>query len=188
VTKPIKQHIKEYENHLDANVPKWFAIYTRYKREKTVAKELERKGVTAYLPLQKIVRQWERKKKTVELPLISCYLFVQITKANYVKVLETENVVKFVRFSKNLISIPEAEIDLIKRIVGEGFYLEIDEGTYAEGDQVEIAKGNLMGLRGKLVSKESTNNFVIELGHLGYSFRMSVAPELLKKVPIFDSV
>jgi len=180
MSQPITR-IDDYENHLDAKVAKWFAIYTNYKREKLVAKELVRKGIHHYLPLQKVQRQWERKKRTVELPLISCYLFVQITKAEYIRVLETENVIKFVRFSKNLISIPDEEIDILKRIVGEGVLIEIEDRSLVEGDEVEIAQGNLTGLKGKLLSKQSTNNFVVELEGIGYSFRMSVNPELLRK-------
>lgn len=182
MNKPVTKNKDEYEDHLEEQTPKWFAVYTRYKREKLIVKELERKGIRTYLPLQKVTRQWERKKKTVELPLINCYLFVHITKSDYIKVLETENVVKFVRFSKNLISIPDQEIEILKRIVGEGIFMEVHEGHYVEGDEVEISSGNLTGLKGKLIAKESEHNFLIELSHVGYAFRMSVAPELLKKV------
>lgn len=188
MTKPVTKKTDKYEDHLEEKTPKWFAVYTRYKREKLIVKELERKGITTYLPLQTVTRQWERKKKTVELPLINCYLFVQITKSDYIKVLETENVVKFVRFSKNLISIPEEEIEILRRIVGEGIFMEIEEGHYVEGDEVEISSGNLIGLKGKLISKESDHNFLIELSHVGYAFRMSVAPELLKKINTSNKV
>lgn len=173
---------KNAENHLDEKEAKWFAIYTKYKREKMVAKELAYKNIQAYLPLQKVLRQWERKKRTVELPLISCYLFVKITKPEYIQVLETEHVVRFVQFSRNLISIPEEEIEIVKRIVGEEIQIEPQEITYLEGDEVEIVTGNLTGLRGKLVEKQGNHNFVIELNHIGYALRMGIDPNLLRKV------
>ena len=67
------------ENHLDVTIPRWFAIYTRFKREKVVLEELKRKGIEAYLPLQKKVRIYGKRKRISELPLFNCYLFVTVS-------------------------------------------------------------------------------------------------------------
>ena len=67
-------------NHLDENTPKWFAVHTKYKSEKIVQRMLSQKNVNAYLPLQKHIRKYQRRVTSVELPLISCYIFVNITK------------------------------------------------------------------------------------------------------------
>lgn len=171
-----------YENHLDEHEARWFAIYTRYKREKVVAKRLQQKGIEVYLPLQKFTRRYVRKVKHVELPLINCYLFTKITKKQYVPVLETQDVVKFISFSKNLISIPEAEIQVIQRVVGEAIEVEVCPAEYLPGDDVEIIAGQLTGLKGKLLRKENEKNFLIELESLGYQMRMQVDPSLLQRV------
>ncbi len=173
---------KGYENHLETKEPKWFAIQTRYKREKLVRAALERKGVQAYLPINKVIRKWERKVREVELPLINCYLFVKITKSQYIKVLETENVVNFVRFSKNLISIPEKEIDLLKRITGEFQNLEIDNESISEGDEIEIISGNLTGLKGVLIQKNNKKKLKVKLDCLNYFLLMEVDSKLLRKI------
>ena len=173
---------QNYENHLHLSEARWFAVYTNFKREKIALKELERKGVVAYLPLQKVIRRYERKTKKVELPLISCYLFVKITKEEYVKVLETEYILNFVKFSKNLIAIPEIEIDLLKRVLGENVEVALEKATFNEGDEVEIMTGNLVGLKGKLISHEGKKNVMIELKQLGYSLRLNLDMKLLRKV------
>ena len=110
---------KTYEDHLHEQEPRWFAVYTRYKREKLVAKRLREKGIEVYLPLQHFTRKYTRKVKEVSLPLISCYVFTRIVKKEYVPVLETPDVVQFVRIAKNLISIPPHEIQILQRVVGE---------------------------------------------------------------------
>ena len=51
------------ENHLDTTEAKWFAVYTKYKREKVILKDLHRQGIQAYLPIQKLVRVYASKKK-----------------------------------------------------------------------------------------------------------------------------
>lgn len=172
---------KAPENHLDDVEAKWFAIYTRYKREKVVAQRLRQKGIEVYLPLQKLTRRYVRKVKHVELPLINCYLFTKITKKEYVPVLETQDVVKFIRFSKNLISIPEAEIQVIQRVVGESIEIEVSPAEYRPGDKVEIIAGQLTGLKGKLLKKHSEKNFLIELESLGYQMLLQVDPSLLER-------
>lgn len=160
----------------------WFAVYTRYKREKIVKKELERKGIQCYLPLQKFTRHYTRKIKKVELPLISCYVFVQIERTNYVPVLEVSDVVDFVKFSNKMVAIPEREITIMKRVVGEITEIEVQEGIFLNGDQVEVIGGQLTGLKGVLIEQRNDKNFVIELENLGYSLLIQIDPKYLKKV------
>lgn len=173
---------KEIENHLHESEKKWFAVYTLYKREKLVHKFLQKKGIESYLPINRVVRKWERKVKNVELPLINCYVFVNITKSQYVKVLETENVLNFVNFSRNLVSIPENEINILKRITGEVGNIELIEEKLGEGDKVEIIGGELTGIKGRLVDINSTKSFVVDLGSLGYYLRIEINPKLLRKI------
>ena len=98
---------QSYENHLDNHEARWFAVYTRFKREKVVKRALQEKGITSYLPIQKLTRHYTRKVKHVEMPLISCYIFTKITKKEYVRVLETQDVVNFVKFSPTSLLSPK---------------------------------------------------------------------------------
>lgn len=174
--------LKKSENHLDELEPRWFAVYTKYKREKIVLKRLQEQGIQTYLPIQKLTRRYERKVKTVELPLISCYIFTRITKKHYVPVLNTADVLHFVKFSQNLIAIPDREIRLLQRIVGEGTDVEAEPKSILVGEEVEIVSGNLAGIRGTLLQKDRKKNFVIELNSIGYALHLSVEPALLKRV------
>ncbi len=169
-------------NHLDEKTPNWFAVHTKFKSEKVVQRLLNQKGIDNYLPLQKWTRRYGRRITQVEIPLISCYIFVNITKKNYVPVLETEYVVGFVRFSKDLISVPEAEISLLQRIVGGGLDVFVEKSTFYQGDEVEIAYGNLTGLKGKLISVEGKNRVLVELDQLGYTLQISVEKEMVVKL------
>lgn len=165
---------------LDALEPRWFAVCTKYKREKLVSKYLCDKGIKSFLPLQKVTRMYTRKVKNVELPLINCYVFVQIIKEQYVPVLETPDVTHFVKIAKDLIAIPEVEIDILRRVTGEVANVEVDRGVFKIGEEVEIISGSLFGLRGRLMQGLGAKNFVVELENLGYSLRMQIAPEILR--------
>jgi transcriptional antiterminator RfaH len=162
--------------------PRWFAVYLKYKREKMVRDRLVEKGIEIYLPLKNYIRHYTRKIRRVELPLISCYIFTKITKKEYLTVLKTKDVVTFVKLSKSLFAIPEKEIMLLKRIMGEGLEIEVEPNSYQPGDKVEIIGGNLTGIRGTLLEKDNNKNFLIELNHTGYSLLMHIDKKLLRRL------
>ncbi|MEO0341374.1 MAG: UpxY family transcription antiterminator [Bacteroidota bacterium] len=167
---------------LDAEEKRWFAVYTKYKREKLVVKQLLEKGIEAYVPLQQFTRYYTRKVKTVELPLISCYIFVKINESEYVPVLETSDVVTFVKFSKELVAIPEASIQILRQITGEAQEITLSQGNIEIGKKAEIIGGRLTGLKGIVVEQKGDKNFVVQLETLGYNLHMQIPRQYLRLI------
>ena len=52
----------------------WYALYTKPRWEKKVAKALEKIGIIVYCPMITEVRQWSDRKKKVTLPLFKSYV------------------------------------------------------------------------------------------------------------------
>ncbi len=176
------KQITDAENHLHATEARWFAVYTRFKSEKVVKRLLDLKNIENYLPIQSVTRRYTRKIKTHDIPLISCYIFVKITRTEYVPVMETENVVRFIRFSRNLLSIPESEINILRRVVGEAVEVEAEAGLLRQGDLVEVVGGKLTGLQGRLVEQQGKKQMVVELENVGYSLKISIDTNLLRRI------
>src|SRR5947209_543503 len=86
----------------------WYAVHTRSRHEKRVETELRQKGITVFLPLISETRKWSDRKVKVDLPLFSCYLFVNIpaTPEVRVAVLRTPGVLAFVGGNQLDASIP----------------------------------------------------------------------------------
>lgn len=165
------------------NESKWFAVFTKFKCEKAVKKSLAAKGIEVYLPLRTYERKYGAAKKRVELPLISCYVFVKIAKRDYVPVLQTENVVKFIKFANQLIPITENEMDVLKMVVKDYDHkISAEPYHYQPGDQVEIAKGSLKGLKGKLVSNKGKDSFLVEMKKFAFNLKIEISKELLKPI------
>ena len=162
-------------NHLHSSENRWFAVYTKYKCEKFVVDTLIKKGIKAYIPLIKTTKRYSRKIKTYNVPLINCYVFVNITKEEYLKVLHTEYVFKFVKQREELLAIPNEEIQLLKKIVGDskGNPIVLDNG-FETGQKVEIISGSLTGLKGKLIGKKNKREILVELYHLGIFLKISI--------------
>jgi transcriptional antiterminator RfaH len=163
-------------------IPRWYAISTRYKSEKYVAGMLRRKRIEAYVPLVSKTKRYTRKIKTYDLPLINCYAFVRISRDQVVPVLETPNVVGFVKPGQEIVPVRDEEIQLLQRIVGEIEMVQAEPLSLNAGDRVEIISGNLTGLEGTLTKQNGKHEFVVELDSLGYQLRMVVDKQALRKV------
>ncbi len=161
-------------NHLSDNENRWFAIYTKYKCEKYIVDQLGKKGIAAYVPLIEKTKRYVSKIKRYEVPLINCYVFVYIVRSEYVRVLETEYVMGFLKQRKSLISIPEREMDIMKLVVGEIENVEAGQIELQKGDEVEIISGNLTGIRGVLSDKEGKNKFIVQLTTVGFQLAMTI--------------
>jgi len=77
--------------------------------------------------------------------------------------------------------IPEVQMNLMKRVVGESDDIKIESLDYNEGDCVQIISGELTGIEGVLIDR-GHQNFKIELSSLGMGMVIYVDPKYLIKV------
>jgi transcription antitermination factor NusG len=162
----------------------WHVIYTRSRAEKKVAVELDFQGIENYLPLHRRLRQWSDRKKWVEMPLISGYLFVHITPKEYEKVLKTFGVVSYVRFEGKAAIVPDYQIDFIKKMLREpNLDIEVSHQLLQQGDEIIVVAGPLIGLTGKLISFKGKKRVAVELAQLNMSLLVEVQISEIEKMP-----
>jgi len=162
--------------------PVWYAITTKFKCEKYVAAALLRKGIEAYVPVLRKTRRYTRKIKTYEIPMISCYAFVRITPAEKVRVLEVPHVHGFLQFDGKVVPVPECEMEMMRRVVGEISDVIVEPRHWRSGDRVEVIAGNLTGIQGTLIEESGKHEFIIELETIGYQLRMMVDRAALRRI------
>ncbi len=82
----------------DADVEQWFAVQTRSRHEQVVAQEVHERGLATFLPLIREARQWSDRRKVVESPLFSCYVFVKLVPRDdqRLRVLRVNGALRFV--------------------------------------------------------------------------------------------
>lgn len=168
-------------NHLHDTQARWFAIHTKYKAEKFITSQLLKQNITAYTPLLESVHRYGKKVKSHQVPLIHNYVFVKITKHDYVPVLETQYVFRFVKQGQHLVCIPDREIQILKQIVGEEYRATLADMDLVIGDVVEVIGGNLTGLTGKLISTKGNHNMLVELENIACQFQIEIDAQLLVK-------
>jgi transcription antitermination factor NusG len=153
----------------------WYGLHTRPRHEKIVAQRLEERGVTAFLPLVSETHRWSDRKKTVQLPLFSCYVFAKFTpnRLDRLRVLRVDGIFGFVGARGEGTPIPDEQIDLVRSLVETQLpwsshpFLKI-------GQRVRIRSGVLDGMEGILVSRNGDRSLVISVDAIQRSLAVRV--------------
>jgi transcription antitermination factor NusG len=166
------------EKIIPANSYFWHAVYVKSRSEKKAQTELQIQEIETFLPLQRKLRQWSDRKKWVETPLISGYLFVKVSRKEYDQVLQSNYVVSYVRFEGKAAIVPDYQIEYLKLMLKQdNSEIEITREKLNPGQMIEVVAGPLIGLKGKLQKIKGKNKVAIELEQLGYSALVEILAE-----------
>jgi transcription antitermination factor NusG len=157
------------------NAENWYAVLTRARHEKAAAHRLGERGVTTFLPTVTEVHRWNDRKKTVELPLFSCYLFVKLMPGNEERqrVLRTDSVLGLVGTQGLGTPIPSDQIDAVRTLVSE--QLPCSPHPFLKtGQRVRIRGGALEGIEGILLSRNGDRRLIISVDAMQRSLAIQV--------------
>jgi transcription antitermination factor NusG len=162
----------------------WYAIYVSSRAEKKIGETLQSKGIEAYVPLVKTMRQWSDRKKIVEIPLLNGYVFVKINQHQSDNVLQIKGVVNFVKIEGKTALIREEEIGRLRQLVELGYQLEAGgiSKSYNPGDKVRINSGALCGLEGYVIDTSSGKNLEVLLESIGQCIRVRLPKDIFNLV------
>jgi len=161
---------------------KWYALYTKSRKEKVAYNELVYKGIEAYLPLEKRLKQWSDRKKWVDEPFIRSYIFVKTTEFELQKALNTPGVVTVIRFSGKPAPVREKEIAVIQAVLNSEEEYEVTADTFALGEKVKVEHGSLKNLEGELVQHLNKYKVLVRIASINQNILIRINPSYLKKV------
>ena len=161
---------------------KWYAVYTRPRFEKQVLKSLHDRGIEVYLPLIKTMRQWSDRKKMVEIPLFSSYVFVHIDRSSYDQVLQTHGAVKYITFEGKAATIPSEQIDNLKIIVDSNEKVDTTWEARRKGDSVIVTAGSLKGLKGELITEGDRKKVLVRIQGIDQNLTVEVHSSLIETI------
>jgi transcription antitermination factor NusG len=140
--------------------PHWYALKTRSRHEKRVCDQLVQRSIDTFLPLCESWRQWKDRKKKVELPLFPGYCFARFPLTERLRVLNVLGVAHLVSVNGRPEPIHENELEAIQRLVSTK--LQYDPHPFLEeGMEVEVVRGPLTGVRGKLIRKDRVTRLML---------------------------
>lgn len=159
----------------------WYAVYVNVKHEKKVVKKLQEHYIEAYSPIVKKMQQWSDRKKMVEFPMLSGYVFVNIDLREKEKVLQSPGVLSFIKFNGIEAKIRDFEINVLKSIEESGYDVTQDTVDMKVFDRVEITQGALKGLVGTIVQMNNTDYVQIILESINQIIKVKLPQHILKK-------
>lgn len=167
IATPIAMPVIEEQN--------WYALLTRARHEKVVAHRLTEMGVTSFLPVVTELRKWSDRKKLVEFPLFSCYVFAKLTPTNEgrLKALRIDGVFGLVGKTGEGTPIPDEQMDAVRRIAEERLVWQ-SHPFLKIGQRVRIRSGALNGIEGILVGRSGESTLVVSIDAIQRSLSVRI--------------
>ena len=143
--------------------------------EQRVASGLIVKGFSTYLPLLREIHQWKDRRKVVEVPAFSGYVFVHYEPnlRNRVKVLETNGIVRLLGGNHAPSPISEVEIEAVRQTLGSSVPCERCEAL-TPGTLVQVIRGPLAGVQGRLERTKNNLRLIVTIS----LFSQAISAEL----------
>ena len=151
----------------------WYVLCTKPGSEiKTVAL-LTSIGVIAFCPTYKYLKQYSDRKKKIEKPLISSYVFVKSNEKDRAKVFSIMNVKRYLFWMGKPAIVREEEIESLKKGVNSfDNMLQISE--LSKGNTIKIPNGLFKGINGEVFSI-SRNKIKLKLASVGLFMTTTLA-------------
>lgn len=175
--------LESIEARQESRTP-WCAVYTRHQHEKSVSEMLQAKGFEVFLPLYESMRKWKDRRKLLSLPLFPGYVFVRGVLERRLPILTTPGVHMIISRGERIASIPEEEIDAVRRTVEGQFRVEPHPFLRC-GERVRVVRGSLEGVEGVLTRKKNLYRLVLSVEMLAQSVAVEI--DALDVVPVVKS-
>lgn len=174
--------IEPQSSRFGDRVSPWLVVRTKIKCEKFVRDRLQAMNIEAFVPLRRRTAKYNRKVKTYDHPLISCYTFVRMDKERRNQVLALPYVQGMLRLNNQDCRVSESEMQWLQKISGTEMDMKTEILSMQEGEKVMLAYGQLAGMEGLIVSRRSKHEVVVALESIGLQMVLQVDPAMLVKL------
>lgn len=162
-------------------LPFWFAVFSKPRREMEATEQLERQGFSTFLPRVRVRRRLRGQWRAVVEPMFPRYLFLQAIPGldDLRPIRSTYGVVGLVRFGGEPHPVSEALIIELQRLCA------VDDGALnlpeplAPGSRVRILEGPFAGYEAALLSRNGNNRARVLLQLLGQVHAVQVPLDIL---------
>jgi transcriptional antiterminator RfaH len=162
---------------------KWHVLYVHARHEKRIHSEMLERRIESFLPMKKELHVWSDRRKWVDVPLFSSYVFANITTDERNWIFPLTGFVKFVCSEGKPSIVPQWQIDGIKAIVDS--YpedVEVLDSDYIGMEGVILA-GPLAGMHGKIIDMKNRKCFAIKIDGIDKVLSVTLPVSLFRPFP-----
>jgi transcription antitermination factor NusG len=172
---------------MSENIFNWYALYTKPRWEKKVAKLLDEQGYENYCPLNKVTKQWSDRKKVVLEPIFKSYVFVKVEEAQKWDLRKVNGVLNFVYWLGKPAMIRGEEIDTIRKFLNEFSDVSVEQLDQLKVNAtVRVKQGIMMNYQGQLIEVVG-NKARVRIESMGMYLFANFDKKNLEVVPTFKA-
>lgn len=161
--------------------PRWYAVYTYPRHEKSVLEHFQSKSLEAFLPTFATESRWKDRRVRLQTPVFPGYVFTRINAGHRNKVLSSPGVIRMLSFNGMPAPIDDAEIESVKLCLERGMVLK--PCPFLEvGDRVRVKSGVLEGLEGHISRCKSDRRLIVPITLIHQSVAIEIDVQLLELV------
>jgi transcription antitermination factor NusG len=170
---PESNHWRNDKMDVQSSHLRWCAIQVKPRHEVAVATGLRSRGYTGFLPMYRVKRQWSDRRKEIEVPLFTGYVFCKLDMQIPWSIVSTPGVIRIVGSRKEIAFIDDHEIEAVQIVASSG--KKAEPCAYAEiGDRVRITSGALTGLEGIVMGHKNNQRLVLSVNLIQSSISVEV--------------
>jgi len=157
----------------DSELKRWFVLQTKPRKENIVLQQIEQKKIEVYSPFIEKIRIWSDRKKKIQVPLFSGYVFIHGDESERIKAItDTIGAMKYIYFQKRPAVVNDREIEIIKQALLSPEKISIEEKRIKKGDLIIVSHGLFKGMKGYVNEFRGKYKLTVNLEELSYSFNI----------------
>jgi transcriptional antiterminator RfaH len=142
---------------------RWWAVYTRSRQEKSLARQLHSMEVPYYLPLVPKVSLIGGRRVRSLLPLFGSYMFLFATPEERIQALATDRIAQLLE-AKDATRMTR-DLRNVRALIASGAPLTV-EARLQPGQRVRVKNGSLMGTEGTIVARRGEERLLVAVEFL----------------------
>ena len=154
---------------------RWYALHTRARHEKAIERRLRDQGMETFVPTTIEMHRWSDRKKKVEMPLFSCYVFIrcELSEQDRTCIYRIDSVHGFVGTRGASLPIPDEQIESIQKVLTQTApwrsypFLKV-------GQRVRVRGGAMDGVEGVFLSENGDHSLIISVDAIQRSMAVRI--------------
>jgi transcriptional antiterminator RfaH len=158
---------------------RWWAVYTKARQEKSLARQLLAQEIPYYLPLiPKVSNIGGRRVKSL-LPLFGGYLFMYGTDEERLQALNTKRIAQMWPASK--VDDVVGDLHKVRKLIDSGKPLTV-EARMVAGQLVRVKSGAFMGMEGVIEKRRGEEHLFVKFNFIQQGVSVRISDYLLEPI------
>src|SRR5258707_3012991 len=168
---------------LAAEELRWYALHTRARHERVVEHRLREQGMESFLPTFRETHRWSDRKKIVEVPLFSCYVFVRcvLNADDRTRVYRVDSALGFVGTRGLGVPIPDEQIESVRSVLSQTAPCR-SHPFLKVGQRVRVCGGAMDGGEGVFLSSKCDQSLVASVDVIQRSLAGRIRSSAVKAI------